>query len=116
MPIFQWKRSEIIERMNGISPPQDMKCFYLTDSAPGKEIPEHWFRYGLMAWQIAREFDSFTINGYSGNMPVDFTAFDPYSANYQESIGNWIRKHHLEGVYSYDVSARKWERFSENKK
>jgi hypothetical protein len=50
------------------------------------------------------------INGYSGNAPAGFTALDPCSPDYRNAVADWVQKHGLTGVYSYDISVKKWNK------
>ena len=109
--IYGWKRSEALAAMQKIPPPpSEMKCFYITDSAGG--VPEHnnWGKYGLIAWHIARYHKTFSINGYSGNYPAGFQALDPLSPDYSKEIEEWINRHCLTGVWTWDIASGKWQK------
>ncbi|MBQ9776223.1 MAG: hypothetical protein IJW17_09345 [Lentisphaeria bacterium] len=112
--IYGWKPAEYEAKIKAIPPPPpEMKCFYLTDSAGGRLEHDNWSRYGLQAWYMARYFKCFSINGYSGNVPAGFLPLDPLSAAYRQEIADWIRKHALSDVYTYDTAADRWRRHRE---
>lgn len=109
--LYGWKRSETIAGLKAVPPPPgDMKCFFITESAPGVPVHENWGKYGLTAWQMARHFKTFSINGYSGNAPAGFTALDPCAPDYRNAVADWVQKHGLTGVYSCDISVKKWNK------
>ena len=109
--LYAWSSSKITARMNDIpKPPEDMQCFYIIDSGDSISKSNSWCSSGLLAWQMARHFKTFTINGYSGVTPADLTTLDPFAPDYRQIIHKWIRKHNLKNVYSYDVTCRKWEK------
>ena len=111
--IYGWKRSDAIQSTAKISPPpNDMKCFYIINSAGGTSHEYNWHIYGLPAWQIARYYKTFSINGYSGNKPVNFHALDPLAPGYRREIGTWITQHNLTGVWALDVATGKWQKHS----
>ena len=106
MQLFDWKRSESVASIKQIAPPPtDMKCFYLAYSADS-----YLSQYGLKAWYMARYFKTFTVNGYSGHIPVDCVVAVPGTAEYQRYINDWIRKYKLQNVYSYDPRTNEWKK------
>jgi len=110
MTIYRWKPSAYAACLEAIpAPPPEMRCFFLINSAGGSPSASHHCRYGLLAWSMARRFKSFTINGYSGNVPAGFLPMDPLSPSYRKEIAQWVKRHGLTGVFSYDTATGKWQ-------
>ena len=88
-----------------------MKCFYIINSAGGTSHEYNWHIYGLPAWQIARYYKTFSINGYSGNKPANFHALDPLAPGYSREIGTWIAQYNLTGVWALDIATGRYVYF-----
>lgn len=111
MSIYQWKPSETIAKIKvSTLPPQEMKCFFVTCSEKAPVNQSNWAMSGLQAWFIARQFSSFTINGYSGNTPANFSAVDPWEPSYRQNISEWVKRHSLDGVFSFNIDTGKWQK------
>lgn len=111
MKICNWEPAKTVSKLDTIvHPPSDMSCFYVTSSGTAVHGQSNWGASGLQAWYIARRYDVFTINGYSGNTPASFLATDPWSPTYRQEISQWVRHHNLTNIYSFDLATGKWQK------
>ena len=107
--LFKWSCSGIRERIAKIpAPPAEIKVFYITDSKGGAPSEANWGKYGMAAWLIARHHQIFSINGCSGNAPLNFYALDPLASDYRQAVIKWIQDNGLKNVGHFDTATNSW--------
>ncbi len=89
-------------------PPEECKIFYIIDSSKQNNPP---YIYQLDAFEIASKFSIKTLNGYSGQSPVNWQGLWEVNADdYEKYVWDWIQENHLSDVYSYDIASNTWKK------
>jgi len=106
--------SELKDRLQQVSqPPQECKVFFI---CPGNVESYSIYEENMFAWLIADRFNCYTLNGYSGNKPLNWELWEQDLRDYYTGIQNWIAINHLEdyeGIYGYISNENIWVPYSE---
>ena len=88
-------------------PPEDCKAFYVINCTKKGSSPV----LSLDGYQIADSLGLKTLNGYSGFAPPEYgDVFKVDSEGYEAAVIQWIIRHGLDGIFSYDETFNKWEK------
>jgi hypothetical protein len=105
---FVFDRSNELAFVSSIpTAPAGCEAFYVTSRAGSNEP---YFVPNLDAMWISMRTGLPTINGYSGNTPRNFRAYDASAPDYDAQIMEWIKSNKVsaQGVCVYDREANIW--------
>lgn len=110
--LYSWSISRAKSKLEkAVPPPADCQSFFLKPAPPNKDvIAKNIFQsqMSLEAWNMAKKYKIFTLNGYSGNVPRDEDGRQLggiAEKDYSFAVERWIKKWNLKNVYMYD-----WEK------
>lgn len=103
-----WNINSQAELINSVPvPPSDCEVFYITDSSENNRTD--YYNYQLDAWMIANVFDLKTINGYSGQLPINWRLYTQVnSKEYENGVFDWVKEHSIKHIYSFDLYKKEW--------
>jgi len=103
-----WSKSEMNNYLDRVTPPPiDCESFLLINNS--RDV---FYIYHLDAWSIATKYNIKTINGYSGQLPNDWSyMFDMEKNKNYLDAERWIKKNNLNNVYIYDYIKNIWMEF-----
>lgn len=105
-----WSISQQREQMRKVAPPpKDCDVFVLLDESENTEKINPYI-YQVYAWMIAVKYNLYTVNGYSGNLPLGWEyIWDPNNlSNYCMGIQEWCKTNNLSDIYAYNPISNKW--------
>jgi len=103
----RWNIQDEEKFINGVSaPPENAEVFFLVNTT--KEGYEN-YEYQLDAFEIADKFSIKTLNGYSGQSPVENRQIGwVFSDEYNNNVITLIAKYNMKNVYAYDYVNNVW--------
>ena len=79
--------------------PENCSAFYVAAAAPGNSNREDFrdqnYMHDAMLISIRRHVP--TLNGRSGKTPPNWSLRNVTAPEYEESVGQWIKRHKVEG-------------------
>ncbi len=90
-------------------PPADCEIMYLTDKQQSSQAIEAELQ--MDAWTIAKYYNMDTVNGYSGQEPLNWN-ISIKSENVDRQVTDWLQYNHVSNkqVYAFDIGNREWTR------